>query len=60
MAICVFCIAKYGKTIYLIYSYSFNCFSYFAYLLMYKVFKMYKIIFLNINFKKSLAIIIKI
>ncbi len=60
MAICVFCITEYDKIILLIYGNFFNCFSYFAYLLMYKVFKMYKIIFLNINFKKSLAIIIKI
>lgn len=60
MAICVFCITEYDEIILLIYGILFNCFSYFAYLLMYKVFKMYKIIFLNINFKKSLAIIIKI
>ncbi len=60
MAICVFCITEYDEIILLIYGSFFNCFSYFAYLLMYKVFKMYKIIFLNINFKKSLAIIIKI
>lgn len=60
MAIYVFCITEYDEIILLIYGIFFNCFSYFAYLLMYKVFKMYKIIFLNINFKKSLAIIIKI
>ncbi len=60
MAIYVFSTTKYSEYNLFKFSFSFKSFSYIAYLLMYKVFKMYKIIFLNINFKKSLAIIIKI